>query len=155
MGYDLQDKSEIHIRFLRESDIEVAATIVSKNYSLEYGACAGRELADMFGSASIRPIYFVAELRGNVVGFAGFIQAWMDYNIYELFWVNVDPAVQGRGIGGLLIGTIIREVKTYENARMILLTARGDSHLPEYYQRFGFITLCEFGSDYSLMCLSI
>ncbi len=145
----------MRIRLLKREDIPKARGIVWMNYNTDYSQRAGRELLDMFGEGAIRPTYLVAEENHKVLGFAGFIQAWMDYDIYEIFWVNVVPDQQGRGIGKALVKRVIREIKKNANARMIILTAHEASRLPRYYWRFGFSALCEFGNGYHLMHLKL
>lgn len=142
------------IRLLRKGEVNGAASIVGKNYSREYELLARKELRDMFTKGGPRPVYFVAEEQGCVVGFAGYVQSWMDYNVYEVFWVNVAPEHKHRGIGTLLVTRLVREIRKRSNARLILLTADAKKNLPDYYARsFGFRTLETFGSGYHLMSL--
>jgi len=76
----------------------------------------------------------------------------MDYDIYNIFWVNVSPAYHGQGIGTALVQRIINIIKK-KKARMILLTASK----PEFYsKKFKFEILSEFKSDkYALMALKL
>lgn len=144
------------IRPLTENDIPYAAAIVGRNYSEEsekYVPSATLELQAMFGDAPIKPSYFVAVHDDQIVGFAGFMQSWMDYNIYNVFWVNVDPDYQRQGIGKELVRTVIGAIRLDANARMILLTTTS----PEYYaDHFGFKVLQSFmDGEYQLMSLSL
>ncbi|MEI7562938.1 MAG: GNAT family N-acetyltransferase [bacterium] len=76
----------------------------------------------------------------------------MDYNIYNIFWVNVAPVYQGKGIGTALIQKIISIVKR-KKADMILLT----TSKPKFYsQKFAFKTLSKFHEGkYDLMVLKL
>jgi ribosomal protein S18 acetylase RimI-like enzyme len=144
------------IRLLEKSDIRAAAAIVGQNYSERYKRSATAELRSMFGNAAIKPKYFVAEKEKAVIGFAGYTQAWMDYSIYEIFWVNVRPEFQRRGVGKLLIAELIEDIRKQKGARTILLTADFLKQLPDYYQRgFGFRTILSFGVNYRLMALML
>lgn len=139
---------------LENLDIKSAAAIVGKNYSKKDEKAAIRELKEMFSESPIRPKYFVMEEKGKILGFAGYIQAWMNYDIYELFWVNVLPEMQREGIGQKLVGKIIFEIKKKKNARLILLTANVPNK--KYYKvKFGFKPIQPFGKKYALMALSI
>ena len=125
----------------------MAAEIVARNYSKEYGRRPFFELKEMFGRGPIKPVYFAAEENKKVVGFAGFMQSWMDYNIYQIFWVNVLPEKQNQGIGKKLIFRVLNEIKKKKNADLILLTADAKENLPEYYKKnFKFKTLEPFNN---------
>lgn len=145
------------MRLLRTNEVRVTASMVGKNYSREYELLARRELGDMFSSrGGPRPIYFVAEEQGRIVGFAGYIQSWMDYNIYQIFWVNVLPDHQRHGIGKMLVARLIQEIQKKKGAFLILLTADARKGLPDYYARhFGFSTLQKFSPNYHLMSLPV
>jgi len=56
--------------------------------------------------------------------------SWMDYNIYNIFWVNVSPIHQGKGIGTALIEKIIKIIKR-KKAKIILLT----TSKPKFYSK--------------------
>lgn len=144
----------IKISKLRFGDVKEAASIVRKNYSKQYEKLASNELKEMFSSSSNRPIYFVAKHNKEVVGFAGYIQSWMDYSIYEIFWVNVLPEKQKKGIGRMLVSKIIGEIKKKKNSRTILLSANHTVGNSSYYkQQFGFRAVFKFGNRYHLMAL--
>lgn len=144
------------IRLLKKNEVKEAAMIVGKNYSKEYKRLATLELKEMFHKAYSTPTYFVAEDKGKIVGFAGYIQSWMDYSVYELFWVNVLPRLQRQGIGKQLVYKIIQEIKRKKGAYLILLTADAAVKNPEYYEKnFGFKTSLLFSpKTYHLMTLS-
>lgn len=144
------------IRLLREKDIENAAKIVRLNYSRKYEKSATLELKEMFGNSVIKPKYFIAEDRGEILGFAGFIQSWMDYDVYQIFWVNVLPKQQGKGIGKSLVEKIINEIKKKKDAAMILLTADSDVKNNEYYKNnFGFKTIQLFEDNKTSHLMSL
>lgn len=111
------------IRQLKKSEINSAAHIIGINYSKTYERLAQTEMSAMFGKGPILPKYVVAEEKGKLIGVAGYIQSWMDYNIYQIFWVNVLPNYQRKGIGKQLVAKIISEIKKKKDANLILLTA--------------------------------
>ncbi|MES2213457.1 MAG: GNAT family N-acetyltransferase [Patescibacteria group bacterium] len=140
------------IRLLQKKDITQAATIVGKNYNKKYQRSATLELKDMFGKSQVTPIYFVAEEKGKILGFAGFSQSWMDYSIWTIFWVNVLPNLQKQGIGKLLVDRVIKEIRKKKNAKLILLSAK----IPDYYvKHFDFKTIDKVDDSYDLMSLDI
>ncbi len=145
------------IRLIKKNEIKKAVRIVVRNYGYKYESNATREIKEMFGAGVSRPVYYVAEEKSQILGFAGYTQSWMDYHIYEIFWVNVMPERQGQGIGRSLITKIIKEIKNKKNAHLILLTANGNKKLPNYYKKyFGFKTVQLFDKhSYHLMRLSL
>ena len=145
------------IRLLRKGEAREAAAIVGKNYSRKFESLAREEMEDMFNKGGgPRPIYFIAEEHGKIIGVAGYIQSWMDYNVYQIFWVNVAPGHQRKGIGKMLMERLIKEIRRRKNAHLILLTADAKKNLPGYYvHHLGFKTLQVFGSNYHLMSLPV
>jgi N-acetylglutamate synthase-like GNAT family acetyltransferase len=141
------------IRLMRAEDIPHAALLIGKNYSEEWERRAVPELNEMFGTGVIKPTYYICEDKDKIIGLAGFIQSWMDYNIFQIFWVNVDPERQRAGIGKELVWTLIEEIKKSEEAALIQLTT--DS--PHYYSaHFGFKVVDDFvRGTYQLMTLSV
>lgn len=136
------------VRLLERQDIPAAVDIVTQNYpeEQEYIARVRGELESAFGNGVFRPSYVAAEENGVVVGFAGYMQAAMDYDVYEVFWVNVAPAFQGRGVGSALVDEVLRRV-TSAGAKTVLLTTT----TPEWYERWGFSVLLKHSGDYVLM----
>lgn len=139
------------IRPLKKADIASAAAIIGKNYSKRDEKYATRELEAMFDRAVGAPIYYVAEEKGKIIGLAGYIQSWMDYSIYQIFWVNVALEHQKSGVGSALIDRVIQAIKTKKDARYILLSSK----LTEYYSRWGFTAIQPVAEGYSLMLLSL
>lgn len=134
------------IRELRKGDIASASEIVKENYSSRYGSNISNEMKAMFSHRSIiDPRYLVVEDKGKVIGCAGYMQSWADYHIYEIFWVNIDPKYQRKGIGTRLVRAVLNEIKGIKGvdkrATTILLT----TSKPRFYsKRFGFKTLTKF-----------
>jgi ribosomal protein S18 acetylase RimI-like enzyme len=64
--------------------------------------------------------------------------AWQE-NAFELAEVAVDPAVQGRGIGTMLIETFLAQIAD----RTVLLSTSGDAEnrASDLYRRFGFVDI--------------
>lgn len=142
------------IELLKKTEIVEAAAIVGKNYSNEYQDIAFLELKQMFSEGRNLPKYFVAKDSGIIIGLAGYIQSWMDFDIYEIFWVNVIPKMQRKGVGKQLVSKLISEIKNKKDARLIVLSANQEVGNPVYYERnFGFKTIQTFGKTegYHLM----
>ena len=109
------------------------------NYPKRYYKSVKRELLSAFKNYAYKPKYIVAEDGGNVVGFAGYINSWMDYHIYQIFWVNVHPKFQGRGIGTALMKRAIKEIKKNKgDAKPYAILLIDTSKHPPFYRRLGF-----------------
>ncbi|MDQ5949221.1 MAG: N-acetyltransferase protein [Patescibacteria group bacterium] len=140
------------IRPLQKKDIKICSEIVGKNYNNKYQRLSALELRDMFGTSQFKPLYYVAEEKGKILGFAGVMQSPMDYSVWHIFWVNVLPTEQKKGIGKKLVSKVIEVVKKKKDAHLILLTAL----IPEYYkQHFSFKTIDKIDDSYDLMSLAI
>jgi len=132
------------IRLLKPEDIKSAYKIIKENYpSKGWIKNAPKELRAMFSDCAVKPKYFVAEQNNQIIGCAGYTQSWMDYDVYEIFWVNIKPNFQKMGIGSLLIKRLIKEIKSNKGARLILLTTTID----EFYKKLGFKSLDIFDVD--------
>ena len=121
------------IRQLQKKDIVAASKIVGLNYSKKDEILSKIELEAMFEKYTYAPKYIVAEENKKIVGFAGYIMSWMDYHVYNIFWVNVAPKHQGKGIGIKLVKRAILEIqknKGYKVANMIIIT----TNKPKFYE---------------------
>ena len=143
------------IRLLKKEDIKPAVIIVGKNHTKKHEKIAQAELVDMFQKGPIRPTYFVAEDEGKILGFAGYIQSWIDYDVYEIFWVNVLPEYQKQGIGKKLVAKVISEIKKQKKIGLIILSANIPNS--KYYAKyFKFKTVVLFNKKRQhLMALAI
>jgi N-acetylglutamate synthase-like GNAT family acetyltransferase len=111
------------IRRIKESEAAAASKIVGINYSREYQKRSKKEIEAMFRNYVYKPEYLVAEDNGKIIGLAGCIESWMDYRVYQIFWVNVLPEHQNRGTGTQLVEKLHRENKEKEGS-----TFRTDKH---------------------------
>ncbi len=86
------------------------------------------ELVDLGLSADDRGYRFVValeEAEGDaVLGYASYGHASMTDAVYELYWIAVDPAQQGRGVGRALLYAVERSVAA-SGGRMLLLETEG------------------------------
>ena len=72
--------------------------------------------------------FLVAEDDGEVSGYACFGRAPMTDETWDLYWVAVDPARQGRGIGARLVAGV-EEAARAAGARLLIIETAGK---PEY-----------------------
>ncbi|MEK9158091.1 MAG: GNAT family N-acetyltransferase [Patescibacteria group bacterium] len=146
---------KIQVSPLKKREIGKASNIVGKNYSRQYQRLATPELKEMFGKSNNKPTYFVAKDKEKILGFAGYIQSWMDYDAYEIFWVNVLPEHQKQGIGKMLVTKIIADIKKRKKDGLIILSA-SIPNSKYYADYFKFKTVALFGKKKQhLMTLAI
>lgn len=140
------------IRHLNKEEVEQAVCINNKNFSeYNFDEKIRQELDAMFNSNIKPPEYYVVENDdGKIVGFAGYAQSWMSYEIYDMIWVNIDPEHQGKGLGTKLVQKIIQAINEKDGA-MIMLYCKD----PEFYFKFGFKILSPLPDDYCVMGLRL
>lgn len=143
------------IRKLKKEDIEEIVKIIEKNYDKFYANLCKKELKSLF-EFDLPQEYLVAIGKKRVLGFVGYSQSDIDYHVYEIFWVNVDPFFQNKGIGTELVKKVISNIKNEKGenkyASMILLTARR----PDFYRsKFGFKTIAKVKLGKDLMALKV
>ena len=145
----------MNLRLLTPSDVDAASSIIGRNYSARWRRTAALEIASMFSDSAISPVYWVAEDDGQIVGIAGHVQSWMDYGIYQIFWVNVLPERQRQGIGRALVNKVISAIRRNPGAFLVQLSASALN--VDYYERhFGFLRAATLGPDrYALMFLPL
>jgi putative acetyltransferase len=88
-------------------------------------------------SGAWRDLSFVAETDGRVVGHVSFTRGWLDaparlVEVLVLSPLSVHPAVQGRGVGSLLVR---RSLELLRDRAEPLVFLEGS---PAYYGRLGF-----------------
>jgi amino-acid N-acetyltransferase len=78
--------------------------------------------------------FWVVELDGRIVGCGALHVLWVD--LAEVRTVAVDPALAGRGIGGVLVEALLRTAREVGVRRVFVLTFER-----EFFGRFGFVEI--------------
>lgn len=84
---------------------------------------------------------FLAAQEGKkTLGFVCFGPHALTEGAYDIYWIAVDPAHQNRGIGGLLIEAVEREVTLLKGSLLILETSSTPPYQParDFYARHNF-----------------
>lgn len=97
------------IRKLKPSDIEECINMSTESFGLE--DYSKKEFAFMrreFGLAFEKgdweiPKYFFAVEEKKIVGMAGYVQSWADWESFEFFWLCVRKGYEGKGIATALV----------------------------------------------------
>ncbi len=109
----------------RPGEIDVAVELVETR--LAKGTPSGYE-------------FLFAEQTSEVVGYACFGPNSLTVGSWDLYWIAVSPAVQGNGIGRLLLDEVQRQVAAAGGRRIYIET----SHRADYTATRGFYERCGY-----------
>lgn len=126
----LQYVMEIAVRELQEGDIEELSRVEAESFSMPWSSEAFRELLT-------RPYctYLVALADGQVAGCCGYTESFREANIDN---VVVDPALRGRGIGGILLRELIGRGREAGIEAFTLEVRVSNTTAVHLYEKFGF-----------------
>lgn len=96
-----------------------------------------------------KPKYLVTEINNEVIAFAGYGRMPIDDGLYGLFWAQVSPFWQNKGIGTALTKERLRLIKLEGGEACVATTAKG--HLA----KMGFKEVIDRGDKYKLMIINI
>ncbi len=138
----------MHLRPLQRNDVPHALQLIRKNYPGRpvYIRRARHELNAMFQKGVVVPRYLAAIEKEKLVGFGGVTGSWMDYDVFTLFWVNVEPHEQGKGVGTRMVRSLLTVARSHGAKYVLITTTR-----PSFYRRLGFRTLAHLQRPYVLM----
>ena len=123
------------------SDVYVGGGLASVEY--------GEQLRDVAGRADRAELLVARDDGGRVVGSVALVLAGDFGEITgsdeeaAFRMLVVDPAVQGRGIGELLVTTCLDQARAAGKRRMVLSTDRRMTTAQRLYERLGFTRLPE------------
>lgn len=83
--------------------------------------------------------FVVAESAGAVQGYACFGATPMTEGTFDLYWIAVDPAAQGRGIGRMLLRSVEDTLRAERGRLLLVETASKPSYAPTraFYEKSG------------------
>lgn len=137
------------IRKATKKDLKLMLKIVEIN-NPTYPGRVLKEFEEMFSKSLLKPTYILLEDKKEILAFGGFIPSWVDNNVYNLFWINVNPKYQNKGIGTRIVKELLKEIKKIKNPKPKMVTI--STKIPLFYQKLGFkkMTL-KYDKDYILM----
>lgn len=134
--------SEAIIRQLRVEDIPQCLHIARENWSEQTAQIAHIEFSQAFIQAIWRPIFYVAERYGEIVGTAAYHASWMTWGAYDLTWINARRDIQRQGIGRALVNRCLQDIRAVGTLAMLA------TKTPDYYARWwGFMPCFEHCGD--------
>ena len=107
------------------------------------------ELVDEGEAAGYR--FLVAECEGRVAGYCCFGETPLTLGTWDLYWIAVDPRLQGSGIGRELMRAAEERVAR-EGARLLVVeTSDKPSYAPTraFYERLGYAREAELAHYYA------
>jgi GNAT superfamily N-acetyltransferase len=131
--------------FARIAELTVDVYLGGGLASPEYG----RQLADVAGRASRAELLVAREPDGRIVGSVALVLEGDFGEVTEsdeeaaFRMLVVDPSVQGRGVGALLVTTCLDRAREVGKRRMVISTDTRMTTAHRLYQRLGFTRLPE------------
>lgn len=134
-------------RVLATSEFMHAATLVESEWGQEYSQRFIKESvcnATIEGSAT----YGLVTHSGRVVATGTVVKSSIDYALWGITWVVVDPSFRGQGVGSEMIRTLIKHARERRGmfpskSTVVELT----TSKPDYYTRFGFQSVAQWGEE--------
>jgi len=142
----------ITIRTLMEADIESVQHVVMESWNDTYEGVIPLDIQMQFLREAyskdslvyriLHSHFFVAELAGEIVGFANFSLMESDGQV-ELGALYLLPSVKGQGIGTLLFKTGLKRIGRVK--KVLVHVEKQNDHALQFYKKKGFIYMNEFG----------
>jgi len=128
---------------VRPSDadaVEAIVTATGKFYPDE--VAIARELVDAHLAKGETSGYSfsLAELAGEVIGYACYGPIPCTQSSYDLYWIAVNPRIQGRGIGRRLVAAAEQHIRALGGTRVFIDTSMRAEYAPTraFYERCGY-----------------
>ncbi len=135
----------INIREMRKEDRESVQKILvdTKKFTQEEIDVA-METIDIYLNNHSPKDYFIftAVLEDNsVAGFINFGLVPITEGTYDIYWIAVDPACQGRGMGTVLVSFAEEKIKAMEGHMICIETSSTEKYLPtqQFYEKLGYV----------------
>lgn len=122
-------EAQLTFRPMTQDDADAIAELEEKSFAMPWS----RE--DFWHEAQNElATYIVCELDGKIVAYAG---AWVSFNQAEVMSVAVEPSLRGKGIGTILFGKLIEEVKLRGATAITLEVRPSNTAAIKLYESFG------------------
>lgn len=109
------------------------ATAVFQPYEIDIAL----ELIDADAKSGYR--FFVAEIAGEVAGYSCFGQTPCTSGTWDLYWIAVDPKLQGHGVGRVLMDASAAAIRAEAGRLIVIETASKPAYDPTraFYVKYG------------------
>ena len=101
--------------------------------------------------AAVGPLTNVADALDGLAGYACYGPIAGTIGSFDLYWIVVDPAWQGRGLGRRLMGAVEAAVRCTGGCRLYIDTSTSAAYAPTraFYTRCGYAIAAELPDFYS------
>jgi GNAT superfamily N-acetyltransferase len=141
--------TEILIRKIEISDIDECIQMTIESFGTEYPEKQFESIRGEFLEAFKddwwgKPHYYVATIDDQIVGMAGYVQSWLDWDTFEFFWLSVRKSMYKKGIGKMLNNYLEEQVKNSSSIKNdITILFSCTRNLVEYHKKNGYNVLLE------------
>jgi ribosomal protein S18 acetylase RimI-like enzyme len=128
----------MRLRDLQRSDRAALETILrATNVFQDHEIAIAMELID--ADRALGYCFFVAEVEGRVAGYACYGETPCTEGTWDLYWIAVDPAQHGHGIGQKLMRAVDEAVAARGGRQVIIETASKPAYEPTraFYLKYG------------------
>ena len=135
----------INIREMRKEDREwVQKILIETKKFTQKEIIIAMETIDIYLNNHSQKDYFIlaAVLEDNsIAGFINFGPVPMTEGTYDIYWVAVDPAVQGRGTVTVLVSFVEEKIKALEGHMICIETSSTENYLPtqQFYEKLDYV----------------
>jgi len=138
----------------RSGDIEVVRKLAASAavFNLIEQAVAVELLEDRLRAGSDSGYFFIfAEQAGRVVGYAAWGPVPLTVQSYDLYWIVVDPELQGSGVGRTLLEAVERQVVENGGGQLYIETSSRPPYrrTRRFYQRAAYRRAARFENFYA------
>jgi D-alanine-D-alanine ligase len=138
----------------RAADLTRVREIVDATgfFSAEEMAVAVELLDDRLARGPASDYRFLfAEEDGRVAGYSAYGRIPFTRSSWDLYWIAVDPAAQGRGVGAALMAESERRIALAGPARVYVETSSRAQYAPTrgFYERCGYRTAATLDDFYA------
>ena len=139
---------------VRDTDIAaVKALVRATGFFSEEEEAIARELVEerLLGGEASGYDFLFAHRGGAVVGYACYGRIPLTQSSYDLYWIVVDPAAQGSGIGRRLIAATAAAVRDPRGTALYAETSSRDQYAPTrgFYRAAGYAVAADFPDFYA------
>jgi D-alanine-D-alanine ligase len=95
--------------------------------------------------------FLIAELDGRIVGYTAYGRVPLTRSSWDVYWLAVDPAAQGRGIGAALFAETERLIALAGGERIYLETSGRPQYQPtrRFYERRAYVVAATLPDFYA------
>jgi len=137
---------EMHIRQLESTDrSRIEEMVVSSGRFTDEEVATALELVDEALEEGEASGYIFVILEGEkensvAIGYACYGPTPLTQGVYDLYWIVIDPAAQGKGLGRLLMEHVERDVVKRGGRMLLIETSSQEAYgaTIRFYERSGY-----------------